>query len=134
MSGVSAVRLHGMTEASCRWHSSSCTLRNPPLDTSSQPGPKIFSLGPKLKKNWSGGSCQRQNMRVETEPWWESTLKREEQLKGDRRGGQVADRKYSYLRGQRGRTLSKVIIIDVKPGQRYIQLWLQSWWWCWCWW
>ena len=56
MSGVSAVRLHGMTEASVRGAggSFSCSLRNQPLDTS-QPGPKIFSL--KLKKNWS----QRRN-------------------------------------------------------------------------
>ena len=56
MSGVSAVRLHGMTEASVRGAGGSfgCSLRNQPLDTS-QPGPKIFSL--KLKKNWS----QRRN-------------------------------------------------------------------------
>ena len=54
MSGVSAVRLHGMTVASVKElqvaAQSLHLAQLRPLDISNQPGPEMFSLGPRLEK------------------------------------------------------------------------------------
>ena len=106
MSGVSAVRLHGMTVASVKElqvaAQSLHLAQLRPLDISNQPGPEMFSLGPRLEKlSWNGPLV---GINLEKE---EGTIK----MWLER---QVHDRKCSYLRrGHRGRKLSKVIVIYV---------------------